>query len=587
MLACAVSLAGCLTSNVLVTVRPDGSGTIEHTTTLRPSAMVQLETLLAPDVAGNPPPGAASGRVSAQTLTEPRDDRRGSSSWHWGPTVRMRSTRSLKAADLVGWRTIYDFDDVSSLGVDLVPFTPGVGGFYRIAAMERTATSRLQMSVEPIADGVERLTVRFPRFAMDPSAEPPAAAVSGSAAEMAALAEVLRGSRITVAIQTESPLLRTNSPHRQDNRVTLLDADLEKALFSRQLTMLASTPSTFEELLSSVGDLPGVVLAREHDVTLEYQVPTAVAPAAGGPPDAPPPDTEIFLATLWSSSGQLHVGVPANITNSPGYDNQPSFTPDGREILFTSARVMPKAPPPAPPGLTLPDGQTDIYRYDIAGRRISRVTQTPESEYSPTVMPDGRGISVVRVEADGTQRLWSVLPSGPKIELALVLPDVKPVGYHAWIDDRTVALYVLGERGQPAALRVADTTSGGSEVVATGIGRSLQRMPSGAISFVQRDAAADGAEQTATIRQLAYARSPGRTSATDVVRPAARAADPFLAWTPDGTLLMAVESRLYRWRSGEANWTVVANLGGFGLRNVTRLAVSPKGDRIAIVAEAR
>ena len=147
----------------------------------------------------------------------------------------MRSTRSLKAADSVGWRTIYDFDDVSSLGVDLMPFTPGVGLFYRIAAMERTATTRLQMSVEPIADGVERLTVRFPRFAMDPSAESPAAAVSGSAAEMAALRNVLRGSRITVAIQTESTLLRTNSPHREDNRVTLFDADLEKALFSRQL----------------------------------------------------------------------------------------------------------------------------------------------------------------------------------------------------------------------------------------------------------------------------------------------------------------------------------------------------------------
>ncbi len=586
MLAASVSLAGCLTSNVLVTVRPDGSGTIEHTTTLRPSAMGELETLLAPDVAGNPPPGAASGRLSAQTLTEPREDARNSSSWHWGPGVRMRSTRSLKAADSVGWRTIYDFDDVSSLGVDLMPFTPGVPVFYRIAAMERTATTRLQMSVEPIADGVERLTVRFPRFGMDPSAEPLAAAVSGSAAEMAAFRNVLRGSRITVAIQTESTLLRTNSPHREDNRVTLFDADLEKALFSRQLTMLASTPSTFEELLASVSDLPGVVLAREHDVTLEYQVPTATAPVAV-PPDAPPPDTEIFLAMLWTSNGQLHVGAPINITNSPGYDNQPSFTPDGREILFTSGRVIPKAPPPAPPGLTLRDGQTDIYRYDIAGRRISRVTQTPESEYSPTVMPDGKGISVVRVEADGTQRLWSVVPSGPKIELALVLTDVKPVGYHAWIDDRTVALYVLGERGQPGTLRVADITTGVSELAATGIGRSLQRMPSGAISFVQRETAADGAAQTGTIKELAYARPPGRTSASDLVRPAANAVDPFLAWTPDGTLLMAADSRLYRWRSGEKNWTVVANLGAFGLRNVTRLAVSPKGDRIAIVAEAR
>ena len=37
-----------------------------------------------------------------------------------------------------------------------------------------------------------------------------------------------------------------------------------------------------------------------------------------------------------------------------------------------------------------------------------------------------------RVEADGTQRLWKVgeLGEGP----TLVLPGVKPAGYHAWID---------------------------------------------------------------------------------------------------------------------------------------------------------
>src|SRR5439155_1522031 len=50
---------------------------------------------------------------------------------------------------------------------------------------------------------------------------------------------------------------------------------------------------------------------------------------------APPPDTEIFLATL-SLQATPAVGRPANITRSPGYDNQPSFTPDGAAIFFTS-----------------------------------------------------------------------------------------------------------------------------------------------------------------------------------------------------------------------------------------------------------
>jgi hypothetical protein len=588
VLVSSLSLAGCLTSNVLVTVRPDGTGTIEHTTTLRRSSMVELEKLLPPEIAGAALPGAPDGRLSSQTLRQPQDDPRNSMAWHWGSSVRMRSTRALTTADSTGWKTIYDFDDVTSLGVDLMPYTPGVRPFYNVAAAELGPTTRLRMSLEPLADEVQRLTVRFPRFAMDPAAEPPAAAVSGSPAEMAALRDVLRGSRITVAIQTETPLLRTNSPHREDNRVTLLDADLEKALFSKQVAMLAAAPARFDEFLSSLSDLPGVTLARDLDVTLEYQGAAPPAPVAA----AAQPDTEIFLASLSASRGTFVVGMPINITNSPGYDNQPSFSPDGREILFTSARVVAQ-PPPAPQDPALRDGQTDIYRYDIAARRTSRVTQTPESEYSPTVMPDGAHVSVVRVEMNGTQRLWSVLPGGSTMSSALVVPDVKPVGYHAWIDERTVALYVLGDKERPATLQIADPRTGTSEIAATDIGRSIHRMPAGDISFVQREPAADGAAQIATIKRLFNARERQRTTTgvqrpTGVlVQPVANVLDPFLAWTPDGTLLMAVDSTLYRWRSGEPNWTVVANLGPLGLRNVTRLAVSPKGDRLAIVAEVK
>jgi hypothetical protein len=147
-----------------------------------------------------------------------------------------------------------------------------------------------------------------------------------------------------------------------------------------------------------------------------------------------PPDTEIFLAPF--APGANPVGRPVNITNNRGYDNQPAFTPDGAGILFTSVRG----------GGT----QTDIYRYDVQSGALAQVTRTPESEYSPTVTPDGAHISVIRVEADGTQRLWRFTLEGGAPEL--VLPGIKPVGYHAWADGRTLALFVLGS---PASLQLA------------------------------------------------------------------------------------------------------------------------------------
>jgi hypothetical protein len=285
-----------------------------------------------------------------------------------------------------------------------------------------------------------------------------------------------------------------------------------------------------------------------------------------------PPDTEVFLATLAVKGAIVDVGKPVNISNSPGYDNQPSFLADGSGVLFTSVRGDRK-PDPKNSAAT----GSDIYRYDIATQRISQVTDTPESEYSPTVTPDGQHMSVVRVEADGTQRLWRFTLDGKDPQL--VLRDVKPVGYHAWADASTLALFVLG---QPATLQLASTQTGQADVVAKGIGRSIQRIPGGGgISFVSREVAAEGQPPVLTINELELKGRQVRT----LVRVPAGAPEADTAWTPDGMLLMPFQGKLLGWRRSDTELKPVADLDSLGLRGVTRLAISPKGDRLAIVAQ--
>ena len=285
----------------------------------------------------------------------------------------------------------------------------------------------------------------------------------------------------------------------------------------------------------------------------------------------PPPSTDIYLATLSANGAKVTIGQPTNISNNPGYDNQPSFTPDGQAILFTSVRGERK-PDPANSAQT----GSDIYRYDLASGQVSQVTATAESEYSPTITPDGKHISVVRVEGDGTQRLWKFALDGSRPEV--VLPDLKPVGYHAWADTDVVALFVLGT---PATLHLADTRSGTTHAVAKDVGRSIQKNPRGGISFVQRQS--QEGTTTVTVMQL----DPKTRQSSVLVRAVGGARDPDLAWTPDGTLLTASAGKLFGWRRGDAAFAVMGDLAALGLRGVTRIAVSPKGDRIALVAQQR
>ncbi len=275
---------------------------------------------------------------------------------------------------------------------------------------------------------------------------------------------------------------------------------------------------------------------------------------------APPPATDIYLASLRVADGRVQVGTPVNVTARSGYDNQPFFLPDGRAFLYTSIRE---------------DSQADIYRYDLERATSVRLTATRESEYSPTPLPDGRGFSTVRVEADSTQRLWAFDADGTQPRL--VLDSIKPVGYHAWGDAHTLVLFVLGS---PPTLQIADARTPGrpGEVVARDIGRSLQRVPGReAVAFLQRDSVAGAWIKEVDVR-------------TRVVTPLVRALEgaDFFTWTPGRIVLMARGTKLYQWnprRGGD--WEEAADFAAAGLTNVSRLAVSPKGDHLAIVAVPR
>ena len=291
-------------------------------------------------------------------------------------------------------------------------------------------------------------------------------------------------------------------------------------------------------------------------VSIAAQQPTV--PAA-------PPSTDIWLARLTASG----IEQPINITNRPGYDNQPSFTPDGKGILFTRSN------PPSPEA-SARQGQTDVYLYDFTTRssEATRITETPESEYSPAVTPDGQGISVIRVEPgpttfpgqQGIQRLWRFTRDGKNP--TLILRHVQPVGYHAWAADGLLALYVLGK---PNTLQIADSRTGKARIVTRNIGRSLHRIPGrDTISVLHIEG------DVRTIKELDL-----KTRTLQPIVRAVESGEGDYAWTPDGAILMSNGKELLRWSGGD--WTQFADLTALGLAGASRLAVSPDGKWLALV----
>jgi hypothetical protein len=256
--------------------------------------------------------------------------------------------------------------------------------------------------------------------------------------------------------------------------------------------------------------------------------------------------TEIYLVELHHAAGQVTVGDPVNITNRKGYDNQPAFSRDGKSLFYT---VIDSS------------GQADIFRYDVASRATSRVTNTPESEYSPTSLRDG-GISVIRVERDSTQRLWKFRNG----DATLLLPNVKPVGYHAWLDDQWLALFVLGN---PNTLRIAKVGNDTAVIAAYSIGRALQRLPGTRdISFVQR-----GADSVMHMR--VFRAATGKIDDWGVLPDGGE----YHLHLNSGSILATAGTRLYQ-RAG-AEWREVAEFKTLG--PISRIALSADERLLAIV----
>ena len=270
-----------------------------------------------------------------------------------------------------------------------------------------------------------------------------------------------------------------------------------------------------------------------------------------------PPKPEIYVADLSVFEGLHYLGPLQNVTTgTSSFDNQPMFTPDSRSLLYTTEYG---------------DGdqvQTEIHRYYLSTRREVRITRTGDSEHSPMPIPGDRAFSAIRVEADATRRLWRFTMQGMDGEVLFRNLDV--VAHHVWGNESTVLLYVLGS---PPAIRIADLTTGESEVVARGVGRSMNKIPNrNAWSFVERFSPG-----RAWINEVNIGTHEVRRIISTV------GGGEFHAWTPEGVLLMAMGSHIYQWDPEvDEDWRRIADLGDL-LLTVSRIAVSPDGSKIAIV----
>lgn len=110
-----------------------------------------------------------------------------------------------------------------------------------------------------------------------------------------------------------------------------------------------------------------------------------------------------------------------NLTNSPGDDYWPRWSPDGKQIVFVSKR----------------DGNAEIYVMNRDGSGATRLTNDPAYDDEPTWSPDGKQIAFTS-NRDGGYNLYIMDLKTKSVE---ALTHVNFVAFPDWSPDGTSILY--------------------------------------------------------------------------------------------------------------------------------------------------
>jgi hypothetical protein len=263
--------------------------------------------------------------------------------------------------------------------------------------------------------------------------------------------------------------------------------------------------------------------------------------------------SEIYLFDLQSKQAKLTLSNPKNITNHTGYDNQPSFHADKPLVYYSSFND---------------DGRSDIKIFNYKTGATTNLTKTTEREYSPTLTLDKKFISCIIQRDNNAQDLGKYPVEGGS---STIIIDNLIVGYHAWIDDSRLLLFVLGE---PQTLRLYDTKTKTDKILAEKIGRSLHSIPGqNAMSFVHK----------ISDNEWIIKRFDKTTEAiTDIVTTLPGRED--LCWTPDGKIIMSDGSKIY-WLdpAKEKKWIEITMNANEKIKGITRFAINKKGNKLAVV----
>ena len=344
----AFAVQGCIASTVVLHVAPDGHGRAVITSRLFEPAMHAFDSMFS----------ESPSHAKAQDLLPPPSP--ADLAEQFGAAVTLASTKLDLLQDGALRTTVVEFEDVTRLRIAFPPIFAMPGERDRFGMGGVSDRPVISFAIKPHDNGDRLLLVRLPEERIDPGPDPEVTVFKTDSPEEQLFKLAIKGMALRFFVELdEVQLLRTNAPASKGGRATILDLDLDKVInnLDENKVRRAMTPGSMQEILWQLGDMPGAVVPRDHEVFLEFEGPQAAAARAG--------------RRAGGAGAARHRDLPGADEDRERRDRDRAGRrhheqPGLRQPAVLHARRPERALHVGPRGGT----QTDIYRYDILPRQV-------------------------------------------------------------------------------------------------------------------------------------------------------------------------------------------------------------------------
>lgn len=258
-------LVGCLEVSTVVSVKPDGTGTVAERLLISKASFMKMNSSAKGDKKG----------ASAQPLPDKAElDKR---AMEMGEGVCFVSVRPLATKTHEGYEALFAFKDINQLQVNRNPDS-GVSADSASADQAPKKQKQYVRFIFKEGSPSRLLILMNPEMDASLSAASPVAKPQQNPEQLKIatnlMKEFFKGMRVFMAVDINGSVLATNATHRNEKRITLMDVDFDKLIANPKqfasFSALGFDPSS-DEMQKIMKRIPGIKLETQKEVAVSIQ----------------------------------------------------------------------------------------------------------------------------------------------------------------------------------------------------------------------------------------------------------------------------------------------------------------------------